>query len=97
MIVWPGVTGTEKPYEPFVVVFTMQLVGEVGIVGEVVTQASVTGAPAESWTVPVIVTVGFVVDDGAGVGVCGGSVRSGVGAPVGARVRVGVAEPAAGS
>ena len=38
-----------------------------------------------------------LVDDGTGVGVCGGSVRSGVGAVVGAKVRVGAAEPAAGS
>ena len=97
MIVWPGVTGTENPYEPFVVVFTMQLVVEVGIVDEVVTQAPVTGAPAESWTVPVIVAVGFVVDDGVGVGVCGGSVRTGVAAAVGPTIRVGVGDPDAGS
>ena len=75
----------------------MQLVVEVGMVGDVVTHAPLTGAPAASTTVPVIVTVGFVVDDGDGVGVCGGSVRSGVGATVGAIVRAGAGDPAAGS
>ena len=96
MIVWPGAAFTENPYEPFVV-FVMQLVVDVGIVGDVVTQAPVTGAPAESRTVPVIVIDGLALELGVGVGVCGGSVFTGVGATVGATVRAGVGDPDAGS
>ena len=72
-------TGTEKPYEPLVVL-VMQPAVEVGMLGEVVMHAPVTGAPAESRTVPAIVTTGFALELGAGV--CGGSVRTGVGATV---------------
>ena len=77
----------------------MQLVGDVGMVGEVVMQAPLTGAPAESRTVPVIVIDGFVLELGVGEGVCGGSVRAGVATLVGATVRVGVddGDPDAGS
>ena len=99
MIVWPGVTFTENPYEPLVV-FVMQLVVDVGIVGDVVMQAPVMGAPAESRTVPVIVIDGLALELGAGVGVCGGSVRTGVATldgDVGTTVRAGDGDPDAGS
>ena len=77
----------------------MQLVVDVGIVGDVVMQAPVTGAPAASRTVPVIVMVGFALalGIGVGVGVCGGSVRNGVATLVGATVRAGDGDPDAGS
>lgn len=97
MIVCPGVIVAEKPYDPFVV-FTMQLVAEVGMVGEVVMQASEIAAPLDSWTVPVMVVVCFALAEGSGVGEgeWNGSVGSGVamtgvvgaGTVAGARVTV---------
>jgi hypothetical protein len=90
VITWPGVAGAEKPYEPFFVL-NVHCVVDVGILGDVVMQASVTLAPAESRTVPAIVTDALAVEVAVGrtvgVEVCGGSVRVGVGsAAVGVRV-----------
>ena len=67
MIVCPGVIVAEKLYEPFVV-FTMQLVAEVGMVGDVVMQASEIAAPVESWTEPVMVADCFGLAEGTGAG-----------------------------
>ena len=103
MTVWPGVIDAEKLYDPFVVL-TMQLVAEVGMVDEVVMQASEIAAPVESWTVPVMVVDCFALADGTGIGdgegEWTGSVGSGLavgsGAVVGATVVAGarVAVPA---
>jgi hypothetical protein len=100
VIVCPGVTVADKPYDPLFVL-KMHWVVDVGNCGDVEMHASLTAAPDPSRTVPVIVTVGFGLDDVVGVRVgvggtgCGVSVRSGVavGASVGARVvRAGVVD-----
>ena len=91
-------------YVPFVVVLMLQAVVEVGGVGDVEMHTFATLAPDASWTVPVIVMGCFVLVDGDGDAVrsvVGVAVRTGVGVGAtvyaGARVRVGVGDPDAGS
>lgn len=78
----PALTDVDEiPYDPFFV-FVAHAVVEVGTVADVVMQASVTGAPEGSFTMPVIVIAIFVaLGTGVGATVCtgvGGAVRAGV-------------------